>query len=121
MGSMGMPYGLQSMLKEGHKHFSGINEATLKNIEACKGLSQITRTSMGPNGESSGWVPRLVVCTRARARLGGGRGGGKERRFFLLLSSLSLSLLIDQLTGRKKKHTRPPLLLPQTQTQTKQA
>lgn len=51
MGSMGMPYGLQSMLKEGHKHFSGINEATLKNIEACKGLSQITRTSMGPNGE----------------------------------------------------------------------
>jgi len=48
--AMGMPYGLQSMLKEGHKHFSGVEEAVLKNIEACKGLSQITRTSLGPNG-----------------------------------------------------------------------
>jgi T-complex protein 1 subunit theta len=58
MGSMGMPYGLQSMLKEGHKHFSGLSDATLKNIEACKGLSQITRTSMGPNGE---WA-REALC-----------------------------------------------------------
>ena len=49
--SMGMPYGLQSMLKEGHKHMSGLEEAVLKNIEACKQLAQITRTSMGPNGE----------------------------------------------------------------------
>jgi len=49
----GMPYGLQSMLKEGHKHLSGLEEAVLKNIEACKQLAQITRTSMGPNGEFS--------------------------------------------------------------------
>lgn len=48
--SLGMPYGLQSMLKEGHKHLSGLEEAVLKNIEACKSLAQITRTSMGPNG-----------------------------------------------------------------------
>ncbi|KAL4858422.1 T-complex protein 1 subunit theta [Chlorella vulgaris] len=48
--AMGMPYGLQSMLKEGHKHLSGLEEAVLKNIEACKQLAQITRTSMGPNG-----------------------------------------------------------------------
>ncbi|KAF5749178.1 T-complex protein 1 subunit theta-like [Tripterygium wilfordii] len=44
------PYGIQSMLKEGHKHLSGLDEAVLKNIDACKQLSQITRTSLGPNG-----------------------------------------------------------------------
>ena len=46
-----MPYGLQAMLKEGHKHFSGLDEAVYKNIEAGKQLSQIARTSMGPNGK----------------------------------------------------------------------
>ena len=45
-----MPYGLQAMLKEGHKHLTGLEEAVLKNIEACKQLAMITRTSMGPNG-----------------------------------------------------------------------
>lgn len=40
------------MLKEGHKHFSGVEEAVMKNIEACKGMAQITRTSLGPNGEA---------------------------------------------------------------------
>ncbi|KAJ1425422.1 TCP-1-like chaperonin intermediate domain superfamily [Sesbania bispinosa] len=44
------PYGMQSMLKEGHKHLSGLDEAVLKNIDACKQLSTITRTSLGPNG-----------------------------------------------------------------------
>lgn len=39
------------MLKEGHKHLSGLDEAVVKNIEACKELSAITRTSLGPNGE----------------------------------------------------------------------
>lgn len=48
MGSL--PYGLQSMLKEGHKHFAGVDEAVLRNIEACKNMAQITRTSLGPNG-----------------------------------------------------------------------
>lgn len=50
--AMGMPYGLQAMLKEGHKTFSGVEEAVMKNIDACKGLAAITRTSLGPNG---GW------------------------------------------------------------------
>ena len=50
MAMSGMPYGLQAMLKEGHKHLSGLEEAVLKNIEACRQLAQITRTSMGPNG-----------------------------------------------------------------------
>lgn len=39
------------MLKAGHQHFSGLEEAVMKNIDACKALSQITRTSLGPNGE----------------------------------------------------------------------
>jgi len=42
--------GLTDLLKDGAKHFSGVDEAVLKNIEACKKLSEITRTSIGPNG-----------------------------------------------------------------------
>jgi hypothetical protein len=61
--AMGMPYGLQAMLKEGHKHLSGLEEAVLKNIEACKALAQITRTSMGPNGELTR-SDRGSNCTR---------------------------------------------------------
>jgi T-complex protein 1 subunit theta len=38
------------LLKDGSKHFSGVDEATMRNIEACKKLSEITRTSLGPNG-----------------------------------------------------------------------
>ncbi|KAK9125580.1 hypothetical protein Scep_014426 [Stephania cephalantha] len=44
------PHGIQGLLKDGHKHFSGLDEAVLKNIDACKQLSTITRTSLGPNG-----------------------------------------------------------------------
>nr|ATU32523.1 TCP1-like protein [Cymbidium ensifolium] len=44
------PYGVQGLLKEGHKHLSGLDEAVLRNIDACKQLSVITRTSLGPNG-----------------------------------------------------------------------
>jgi len=40
----------QNMLKDGYKHLSGLEEAVLKNIEACKALSHITRTSLGPHG-----------------------------------------------------------------------
>ncbi|XP_010257708.1 PREDICTED: T-complex protein 1 subunit theta [Nelumbo nucifera] len=50
MGFQMQPYGIQAMLKEGHKHLSGLDEAVLKNIDACKQLSVITRTSLGPNG-----------------------------------------------------------------------
>jgi len=37
-------------MKDGGKHFSGVDEALIKNIEACKGLAQITKTSLGPYG-----------------------------------------------------------------------
>ena len=36
--------------QDGHKHLSGLDEAVIKNVEACKQLSKITRTSLGPNG-----------------------------------------------------------------------
>jgi len=49
---MFQPGGVSSLLKEGTKHFSGVEESCLKNIEACQALSQITRTSLGPNGMS---------------------------------------------------------------------
>ena len=42
--------GFQSMLKEGYKHYAGLEEAILRNIEASKELSVLTRTSYGPNG-----------------------------------------------------------------------
>jgi len=42
--------GLQGLLKEGGRHFSGVDEALLRNIEACKNLAIITRTSLGPYG-----------------------------------------------------------------------
>mmetsp|Transcript_84551 Transcript_84551/g.244264 ORF Transcript_84551/g.244264 Transcript_84551/m.244264 type:complete len:540 (+) Transcript_84551:83-1702(+) len=42
--------GIGSLLKDGGKHFSGVDEALLRNIEACKNLAQITKTSLGPYG-----------------------------------------------------------------------
>lgn len=41
---------LVDLLKEGARHFSGLEEAILKNIDACRELSAIVRTSLGPNG-----------------------------------------------------------------------
>ena len=51
MTTAGLPYGLSAMLKEGHRHYSGLEEAVYKNIDACKQLAAIVKTSMGPNGE----------------------------------------------------------------------
>lgn len=38
------------LLKEGSKHLSGLDEAILRNCDAVQKLSQIIRTSLGPNG-----------------------------------------------------------------------
>eukprot|EP00929_Paragymnodinium_shiwhaense_P000464 TRINITY_DN100703_c0_g1_i1.p1 TRINITY_DN100703_c0_g1~~TRINITY_DN100703_c0_g1_i1.p1 ORF type:complete len:540 (+),score=167.32 TRINITY_DN100703_c0_g1_i1:90-1709(+) len=46
----GQQQGFNSLLKEGGRHFSGVDEALLRNIEACKNLAQITKTSLGPYG-----------------------------------------------------------------------
>jgi len=42
--------GLVSMLKEGAKHLSGLEESVIRNAEACAEIAEITRTSLGPNG-----------------------------------------------------------------------
>ncbi|KMT12218.1 hypothetical protein BVRB_5g101650 [Beta vulgaris subsp. vulgaris] len=52
MGFNLQPYGMQSMLKEGYNHLSGLEEAVLKNVDACKELAHITLTSLGPNGRN---------------------------------------------------------------------
>ena len=44
--------GFASMLKDGARHFSGLEEAVVKNIEACREFSKITRTSLGPQGRN---------------------------------------------------------------------
>jgi len=41
---------LSQMMKEGSKHFSGLEEAVYRNIAACNEMAQIPRTSFGPNG-----------------------------------------------------------------------
>jgi T-complex protein 1 subunit theta len=38
------------MLKDGHKSFSGVHGAVLKNIEAAKGIAEMVQSSLGPNG-----------------------------------------------------------------------
>lgn len=38
------------MLKDGSKHYAGLEEAMLKNIEACQKIAEIVKTSLGPNG-----------------------------------------------------------------------
>ncbi|TNV81127.1 hypothetical protein FGO68_gene11350 [Halteria grandinella] len=42
--------GFGSLLKEGSKHYSGLEEAMMRNIDACKALSKMTRSSLGPHG-----------------------------------------------------------------------
>ncbi|KAA0170884.1 hypothetical protein FNF28_01157 [Cafeteria roenbergensis] len=42
--------GMGGLLKDGYKHYSGLEEAVLQNVQAAKELSKITRTSLGPNG-----------------------------------------------------------------------
>lgn len=42
--------GFQSMLKEGSRFYSGLEEVAYKNIEACKELADTTKSAYGPNG-----------------------------------------------------------------------
>jgi len=42
--------GMSNMLKEGSKHFSGVEEAVLKNTQAGKELAHMVRSSLGPSG-----------------------------------------------------------------------
>ncbi|XP_034939845.1 T-complex protein 1 subunit theta [Chelonus insularis] len=42
--------GFLSMMKEGARYFSGLEEAVYRNISACKEFAQTLRTAYGPNG-----------------------------------------------------------------------
>jgi len=44
--------GFAQMLKDGAKHFSGLEEAVIRNIDACKELVQTTRSAYGPSGQN---------------------------------------------------------------------
>ncbi|KAI8929581.1 chaperonin Cpn60/TCP-1 family [Entophlyctis helioformis] len=44
--------GLTQMLKDGYKHMQGLEEAVYRNIAATRELTEITRTSLGPNGRN---------------------------------------------------------------------
>ncbi|XP_013794331.1 T-complex protein 1 subunit theta-like [Limulus polyphemus] len=42
--------GFSQMLKEGARHFHGLEEAVFRNIEACKQLTRTVRSAYGPRG-----------------------------------------------------------------------
>uniref|UniRef100_A0A8D8XRR5 T-complex protein 1 subunit theta n=2 Tax=Cacopsylla melanoneura TaxID=428564 RepID=A0A8D8XRR5_9HEMI len=42
--------GFSQMLKDGARHFSGLEEAVYRNISACKDFADTVRTAYGPNG-----------------------------------------------------------------------
>jgi T-complex protein 1 subunit theta len=48
--SLNTRQGFSTLLKSGSKHYAGLEEAMLKNIEACMKISDIIKTSLGPNG-----------------------------------------------------------------------
>ena len=46
------PPGFTQMLKDGAKHYSGVEEAVIRNIDACKELAETTRSAYGPHGQN---------------------------------------------------------------------
>ncbi|GFR62059.1 T-complex protein 1 subunit theta-like [Elysia marginata] len=44
--------GFAQMMKEGAKHYSGLEEAVYRNISACKELAQTTISAYGPHGQN---------------------------------------------------------------------
>ena len=42
--------GFSSMMKDGARFFSGLEEAVIRNIDACKEFSNTVSTAYGPNG-----------------------------------------------------------------------
>jgi T-complex protein 1 subunit theta len=42
--------GAANLLKEGSRHYSGLEEAMMRNIDACQQLSKMTRSALGPHG-----------------------------------------------------------------------
>ncbi|XP_046566176.1 LOW QUALITY PROTEIN: T-complex protein 1 subunit theta-like [Haliotis rubra] len=44
--------GFAQMLKDGARHYSGLEEAVYKNIDACNELAKTTRSAYGPHGQN---------------------------------------------------------------------
>jgi len=44
--------GFAQMLKDGAKHYSGLEEAVMRNIDACKELVNTTKSCYGPSGQN---------------------------------------------------------------------
>ncbi|KAH0571273.1 TCP-1 chaperonin subunit theta [Spironucleus salmonicida] len=63
--------GLQSMLKGGTRNLQGTDEAIYGNINACRELASISRTSMGPQGLFKMIVTHLekLIITKNAAQL----------------------------------------------------
>jgi T-complex protein 1 subunit theta len=55
-GMIKLGAGLPGMLKDGYQHFSGVEEAIMRNIDAATEISKKCRTSLGPNG-----MKKLVI------------------------------------------------------------
>lgn len=47
-----MTFDLRLLFVFHNQHYSGLEEAVYRNIQACKELAQTTRTAYGPNGEA---------------------------------------------------------------------
>ncbi|OQR77566.1 T-complex protein 1 subunit theta-like [Tropilaelaps mercedesae] len=65
--------GLKSMVKEGSRHFSGIEEVVFRNIEACGELGQTLSSAFGPNGLNKmviNHLEKLLVTNDAACILG---------------------------------------------------
>lgn len=45
-----MRRGIPNLFKAGTSHLSGVEEAVIRNLKACKQLTEMTRTSLGPQG-----------------------------------------------------------------------
>nr|AAP34647.1 chaperonin-containing TCP-1 theta [Bigelowiella natans] len=63
-----MRRGIPNLFKSGTAHIRGTQEAVMKNIEACKDLATITRTSYGPNGMNKmiiNYLEKLFVTSDA--------------------------------------------------------
>eukprot|EP00747_Dinoflagellata_sp_TGD_P134574 gnl/TRDRNA2_/TRDRNA2_175339_c0_seq1.p1 gnl/TRDRNA2_/TRDRNA2_175339_c0~~gnl/TRDRNA2_/TRDRNA2_175339_c0_seq1.p1 ORF type:complete len:536 (-),score=-14.96 gnl/TRDRNA2_/TRDRNA2_175339_c0_seq1:140-1747(-) len=58
-----MNYDIQSLLGDNKKNLQGLSETIIKNIQACKELSAMIKTSMGPNGLNKAIINHLGKLT----------------------------------------------------------
>jgi len=61
-------HGAAHLLKEGSRHYSGLEEAMLRNIDACQQLAQMTRSALGPHGMNKmviNYLEKLFVTSDA--------------------------------------------------------